>query len=258
MTATASPDTIASFVDNPSTTMLLFDIDGVLAEITDDPADTVISPEVQQLLAAAADRFAGVGIVTGRSLEKAREMVGIDALPIAAAHGMHMHFPDGTHWVDPVATAARPQLDLAVQMARTVGWRFEDKVYTIALHFRHIADPERTEQQMRSQISTVLDPRVTEITGAKLAIEIRPVGASTKGTAVQRLCERHEQLEQVVYVGDDLTDLDAFEALVDGAASGLRVAVTSDEAPTALLEHADVVLDGPDAVVAALQALVAD
>lgn len=256
MTTIAAPDSIAAFVEDPATTLLLFDIDGVLAEITLDPAETVVPDETRQMLSAAHARFAGVGFVTGRDLDMALQLLATDTMPVAASHGMHVRFPDGTTWIDPVATAARPQLELAVQMAKTVGWRYEDKLYSVALHFRHIADPAATEQQMRSQISTVLDPRTTEITGARQCVEIRPKGAATKGDAVLRLVEHAGDVERIVYMGDDLTDIDAFDALADTGAQTLAVAVASDESPEGLLQHADIVIDGVGAVREALRVLV--
>jgi trehalose 6-phosphate phosphatase len=57
-----------------------------------------------------------------------------------------------------------------------------------------------------------------------------------------------ERLEYVLFAGDDLADLDAFAAmdrLAEGGVTGLRVAVRSEETPDALIEAADVVVEGP-------------
>ncbi len=66
-----------------------------------------------------------------------------------------------------------------------------------------------------------------------------------------------------LYGGDDATDLDAFEALealeADGVlAAGVRVGVRSDEGPAAIVERADVVVDGVDGFIRVLVALAAD
>jgi trehalose-6-phosphatase len=106
---------------------------------------------------------------------------------------------------------------------------------------------------MRAQMSTVLDPRVLEIRDARMALEIRPKGARTKAWAVEHILGQVPGLEGAVYIGDDETDLDAFSALA--APIAVRVAVRSDEAPSALLEAADLVLERQSDVGPFLRAL---
>jgi trehalose 6-phosphate phosphatase len=226
-------------------TAVLLDIDGVLAPIVDDPAAVAVSATTQDLLRSAVETCGAVGVVTGRSLHAARELVTIPGIWIAAAHGMHVAHPDGSEWIDPAASRAREQLDLTVTMAQTVGWRYEDKGHCVTLHFRHVARPEQTAAQMRAQIATVLNPTIVELHDARMALEVRPVGSATKGAAVQRILEE-SGLDSAIYVGDDRTDLDAFRQLEGRDA--LRVAVASDEAPSELLEEADLVLDDQAAV----------
>jgi trehalose-6-phosphatase len=59
---------------------------------------------------------------------------------------------------------------------------------------------------------------------------------------------------RALYAGDDTTDLDGFRGL-DGLELGVRVAVDSGEAPPELIEAADLVVAGPDGVLALLRAL---
>lgn len=237
--------TFTSILDDLQHTVLLFDIDGTLSPIVPDPAAATVPQGTLDGLAAARETCALVGCVTGRDLAQATRMVPLPGIWIAASHGMHIRRGDGSEDVDPVATAARPQLDLAVTMAKTVGWTFEDKGFSVTLHFRHTATPELTARQMRAQITTVLDPTVVELVDARKALEIRPLGARTKADAVRAaVSDAPGEVRRVVYVGDDTTDLDAFAALHDSGFEGVRVAVRSDEVPPALLEAADVVLGG--------------
>jgi trehalose 6-phosphate phosphatase len=92
---------------------------------------------------------------------------------------------------------------------------------------------------------------------AKMSVELHPPIQADKGTALEALVDG---LGAVCFVGDDLGDLPAFDALDRLAARGVhavRVGVDSDEVPARLLERADVVLDGPAGVVAFLRSLVA-
>jgi trehalose 6-phosphate phosphatase len=74
-------------------------------------------------------------------------------------------------------------------------------------------------------------------------LEIRPPVEADKGTAVTTLLEE-AKLRRALYAGDDTTDLDAFRAL-DGLDVGVRIAVSSDEAPQELVRAADVVVSSP-------------
>ena len=88
-----------------------------------------------------------------------------------------------------------------------------------------------------------------------MSVELHPPIAADKGTALEALAGG---FGAVCFVGDDRGDLPAYDALDRMAARGvhaLRVAVASDEAPAELLARADLVLDGPPAVVALLRRL---
>ncbi len=74
-------------------------------------------------------------------------------------------------------------------------------------------------------------------------LEIRPPVHADKGTAVEELLAE-AGLRRALYAGDDTTDLDGFRAL-DGLEVGVRVAVSSDEAPDDLVRSADIVVASP-------------
>jgi trehalose 6-phosphate phosphatase len=84
-------------------------------------------------------------------------------------------------------------------------------------------------------------------------LEIRPPVHADKGTAIQKLLDE-SGLSRALYAGDDTTDLDAFRAL-DGLELGVRVAVSSDEAPGDLVRSADLVVDSPAGLLELLKRL---
>ena len=86
-----------------------------------------------------------------------------------------------------------------------------------------------------------------------MTLEILPPVDADKGSAIRALLDER-RLTRALYAGDDATDLDAFRAL-DGIDLGICVALSSSEAPVGLIEAADIVLAGPDALVQLLQAL---
>jgi trehalose 6-phosphate phosphatase len=83
--------------------------------------------------------------------------------------------------------------------------------------------------------------------------EIRPPVQADKGTAVAQILGG-AGLNRALYAGDDTTDIDAFRAL-DGLELGIRIAVSSDEAPSELVSAADVVVDSPADLLALLARL---
>jgi trehalose 6-phosphate phosphatase len=246
----------ALLADTPRSGLaVLLDIDGVLAPIVDDPATVAVPDATLRELERLRDEVAVLAVVTGRTLEHARRLVPLDGIWTAAVHGMHILSPDGTEDVDPTPLTARPQLDLAVRLAQTVGWRYEDKGHSVTMHFRHASSPEQTARGMQAHMSTVLDRRVVGVHHARMALEVRPIGGRTKADAVTTVVGASTGVQAAVYVGDDFTDVDAFRGIEALDVPGVRVAVASAEAPPELLELADLVLHGQPDVQRLLQAL---
>jgi trehalose 6-phosphate phosphatase len=84
------------------------------------------------------------------------------------------------------------------------------------------------------------------VTEGRLVIELRPTVAVNKGTALLEIISEY-QLRGAVYIGDDVTDLDAFAALKSLSRSkfvGTAVAVLSTESDPRMRESADVWVDG--------------
>lgn len=251
--------------------VLLLDVDGVLAPIVDDPAAAAVPDSIKALVARAADECALVGIITGRALERAQELIPLHGAWYAALHGQLIMSPDGVEDRCEVSVGGREHVEVAATLAQTVGWAYEDKGATVTIHFRQrgnlgqLVDPGH----VRAQLQTVLNPLKVEVHDAKQVLEIKPKGARTKGDAVRILtAAAPTRARVVVYVGDDLTDLDAFDAIdelrtIDSgpATAGeapfryVKVAVGGDEAPAALVASADVVLEGESAVEPLLAAL---
>jgi trehalose 6-phosphate phosphatase len=84
--------------------------------------------------------------------------------------------------------------------------------------------------------------------GGKLALELFPPAVTNKGGGIRRLIEQHG-LKAVIYLGDDVSDTDAFRMLRAVRATedsmALSVGVLHADSPTGLIKSADVVVDGP-------------
>ncbi|MGH9269584.1 MAG: trehalose-phosphatase, partial [Acidimicrobiales bacterium] len=128
-----------------------------------------------------------------------------------------------------------------------------DKGLSVTLHVRGAPEHEgwawswANERAARSGLLAI---------GARLSVELRPPVATDKGTVVAELVDG---MAAACFVGDDLGDLPAFDALDRlAAATGavvLRVGVRSAEAPAELLSRADVLVDGPAGALSLLEQL---
>jgi trehalose 6-phosphate phosphatase len=203
---------------------------------------------VRETLAGLADRYRLVAIVTGRRAEEVAERLGAPHLSILGLYGSQDEAPE-------LVGAAFPS---AVEAAGVVpeAW-VEDKGVSVAVHYRQAPDPPAARAALLVALQPVATSSGFDLVEGKMVVELVPAGRPMKGAAVLRLAREHE-LGALLYAGDDHADLDAFAALdrlAEGGVLVVRVAVHGDETPAALVESADLVVDGPAGLVRALRTL---
>jgi len=220
--------------------LFFVDYDGTLAPIVDDPDAAVPHPEAPDVLRRLDAQYP-LWIVTGRHLQA---LDGFLDLPLRAI-GLH-----GAQEGRIGGTIRRLAPDDAVEALRRLrqtvptgdGVRVEEKDTAFAIHYRAAEDEDEARDRIRSWADSV--PDMLEAIWGKKVMELRPRGMS-KGTAVRKVADDFPD-RTPIYLGDDVTDEDAFAALadVDGA-----VTVKVGEGDT----RAQYRLSGPDAVVAYLR-----
>jgi len=229
--------------------------------VVPDPAAARPLPAAAEVLAALARRFGRVAVVSGRPAAFLAEHLGLgagrapSALRVVGLYGLELVSGGGQVVVTPEAEAWRPVVARAAAAAEAsapAGARVERKGLSVTLHWREVPEAEewasRTVGTLAAELGLAAHP-------ARMSVELRPPLAVDKGTVVAGLAEG---FAIVAYLGDDVGDLPAFEALDDLAASGVstaKVGVTSPEAPPDLLAVSDVILDGPEAALALLEEL---
>ena len=244
---------VAPLREDPAQTAILSDIDGTLAPIVERPDDAVVPQEACAALAELTERFALVACVSGRRAIDARRLVGVDGIVYAGNHGFELLLPgEDEPRPDPAlgrrANTARDfALGLDSRELSAAHLRLEDKGPIQALHWRGAADGEHARAMAFSIAAAAQGAGLVPRWGRKV-LELRPVAGIDKGSAVTQLV-RERELGQAMFGGDDDTDLDAFKALRWMQRSGrlsvaLCVGVDSDEAPAALAERTDLVVDG--------------
>lgn len=246
--------------------LIAVDYDGTLAPIVDDPARAVPEPGALDALRAVASRVALVAVVTGRPARTLVDLAGLQVLTgarlvVLGAYGTESwDASTGRYQVPvpgPAIRQARERLIRLTEQAPAGTW-LEDKGRAVAVHTRRTADP--------TGVFTLLEPAVREVAQelglrfepGRAVLELREPGGD-KGDAVRAAVTRVEA-RALLYCGDDLGDVPAFEAATQLREQGLavlRVAVVSRERewPSGLV---DLQVDGPAGVVSMLRELAAD
>lgn len=242
--------------------LLLFDFDGTLSPFNPDPDAVYLDASVGRLLGALASRPAStVGIISGRRLVDLQKRVSVAGeVYLAGLHGLEIHAP-GDAFVHPGAAAATSTVQaiaasMRPHLAELPGVFIEDKLFSIALHYREAAPAVRVvalSRFMDAARDDVEAGRLRLLPGA-CVVELLPGAAWHKGSALQWIRERIERIHGptfTVYVGDDVTDEDAFRAVgPDGLtisaserATGAEFSVNGPEGVRRLLHSLDAPAD---------------
>jgi len=255
---------IAAVAASPAATLLATDFDGTLSLIVDDPDAAVPLPGAAQVLQSLASSLGELAIVSGRPVEflvdrlsgqlsaadqSAADQSGLpDSLTLVGLyglqqirHGVRSDHPESVAWPERVAALAS-----AAETNGPAGMRVELKGLSITLHYR--GQPQlgdQVEQYARELAATSgLVART-----ARMSVELHPPIDVDKGTVLLTLA--HQLAGPVLFLGDDVGDLPAFDALDTLAESGLqvfRILAQSEESDDELLRRADLILDGPSAM----------
>ena len=226
--------------ERPADAAILLDVDGTLAPIVARPELATVPEETREQLRRLVDRYAIVACISGRTGQDAARVVGVDGPVYVGVHGLELA-PEAERWRGPLR-----------EFAESVDWPVEDKGLAVVFHYRQAENEEAALERLRIVAASATELGLEAQFGRKV-LEVRPPIAADKGTAVRALVEERG-LRRALYAGDDTTDLDAFRGL-DGLDVAVRIAVASDEGPPELREAADLVVEGPDELLALLHQL---
>jgi trehalose-phosphatase len=238
-----SDDLLARLSSSPAETGLFLDFDGVLAPIVERPEDAAPPPETRSELERLVAKYALVAVVSGRAGDDVRPRVAVDGVVCVGSHGLELE-PQADRWRRTLAA-----------FAADAPWppeEIEVKGLAVAFHFRGRDDEREAVRALDGIAETARDEGLVARYGRKILEVLPPVG-SHKGTAVRHLIDERG-LRRALAAGDDTTDIDSFAAL-DGLEVAVRVAVASAEAPSALLEAADIRVDSTEEFLGLLRRL---
>ncbi len=254
-------------------TVVGLDFDGTLSPIVDDPTAAHIHPDASDVLVDLADTVAAVAVITGRPARQALDLGGLEEVGDAVqGRGKELYLfgqYGNERWTSSHRriVGPRPPRGLATferdlpRLLRHVGVAdafVEDKGLAVAVHTRRLPDAEAAFDRLLPPLRALAHRHGLVIEPGRSVIEVRSPGAH-KGMVVERLASDLDA-RGFMFAGDDLGDLEAFEAVAGLEKQGfatLRVCSASSE-ESALMPLSDVVVHGPEGVLALLRQFTED
>lgn len=242
---------------------LITDVDGTISPIAREPGAATVRADARRWLELLAGRLELVAALSGRSVADLVRMVDVPGVVCVGNHGLEWWengrttvAPEAEPYLPVVAAAVR---ELSDRLQDLSGALVENKGASATVHYRLSPDPDAARDAILKAIAGSPSAQRLRVADGRMVVNLLPPVRVDKGTAVERLVLLRKLLA-VVYLGDDVTDLDAFRAVrslrESGRVQGVAVAVASAESPVDLLAEADYMLEDVDAVVCLLREMV--
>ncbi len=231
---------------NDYNTSIITDIDGTISEIVPKPMDAVVAPEIKNILEIMGNKFRFTGVMTGRSVKNAMDMMGSDKLVYIGNHGLEQ-YKNGKITVDPEVNEYIPLIkNLAGNIKKELKEYncilFQDKKLSFTVHYRLCENGEEIRKKALKTIRSMEESKSLKIAEGRKVIEIRPPVGHDKGTILQKFISNNN-VKKIIYLGDDITDSDAFIKLNElknqKKVESLTVVVNSKETPDYVKDSAD-------------------
>jgi trehalose 6-phosphate phosphatase len=246
------------------------DFDGVLSPIVDEPSEAYIHPEAPGVLAGLAEAVRAIAVITGRPARQAIALGGLDEVADEITKHDKELFVFGQYgnerWRSTQRRIVSPrpphglssferELPRLLREADAEAAYIEEKGLAVAVHTRRLPEPTATFERLLPPMRELAERHGLGLEPGRHVIEVRAPGMD-KGHAVHTFVSEQDA-GGVVFAGDDLGDIEAYEAVVELREQGmpaLLVCSLSDE-ETALADRADVLVPGPAGLLALLRDL---
>jgi trehalose 6-phosphate phosphatase len=231
-------DLIQARIASAPRVSLFLDFDGTLSPIVVNPGDAKLDPGIRSILKTLCARWDfDISIVSGRALVDVRQRAGLSNVIYAGNHGLEIE-SDMMRFREPRAEALRRELrcvslQLKLALSEIDGVQIEDKALTLSVHFRRVGEHLRDWVRNVTH-STVGRSRSFTCREGKMVLEVRPQITWNKGHAIKWIaCEVLPAGSVPIYIGDDITDEDAFAVIPEGIT--IRVGGAAETAAQYLL-----------------------
>lgn len=241
---------------NDPKTAIVTDIDGTISEIAPTPEKALVTKAMQNMLVKLKEKFSMVAVISGKSALNAREMVGVEGLLYVGNHGMEF-LKDGKLSKHPDVEKYIPVIKKTGQKLKNgdissmKGLIFEDKGICYTIHYRLSNPSDNPREKILKTLHGDPECKKLNISEGRQLVELKPPISCDKGTILHDIIEEYG-LEKIIYLGDDITDLDAFDKLKqmqnEGKIRGSSILVLSSEIPSTVKKDSTYFVNGVDEV----------
>jgi alpha,alpha-trehalase len=218
------------------TPAVFLDYDGTLTPIVEDPNNATLPDRTKKVIKRLIEHYS-VAVISGRDLSDVQDMVGIGSIAYAGSHGFDIVGPGGRYRNQEMGERFLPALKRAeAEMRKAIrdipGAKLEHKRFAITVHYRQVGNANINTVRQRFDNVSSRYPELRK-SGGKKVIELRPNIDWDKGKALLYLLETlYTDSGRILplYIGDDITDEDAFRAI---GAQGVAIAVGNEKRQTA-------------------------
>lgn len=251
-------DALRAVLDDPRHTLLAADFDGTLSPIVEDPDEAYALPEAVLALGRLGRHLGQIAIVTGRPALRAAELghfrstPGLESMVVLGQYGVERWEAETDSFQGP------PQPEEIVHAAEEIPGlldraglseaRVENKGRALGVHTRELDRPSQAFSELEPPLRELADRYGLRLEPGKHVLELRVPGTD-KGDAIRALV-RETRPTQLIFLGDDLGDVPAFQAVRAMRSNGLvgLLVCSASAEQDALAAMADVVVDGPGGV----------
>lgn len=214
--------------------VLLLDYDGTLAPFHKERDQAFPYSGIRERLSQLIkNRHTQVVIISGRNVRELVPLLGVTPHPeLWGCHGWEWLTSEGDYGHYPLGENAQKGLDQAYHYIMTTPYHsnIEKKPFSLALHWRGV-DAFKIQEMEKTVLvmwDSLADDHNLELFPFDGGVELRSQGR-TKGDVITTLISRHDGSKPIAYLGDDLTDEQAFATLAD---KGLKILVRKEHRST--------------------------
>lgn len=208
--------------------LVAFDFDGTLAPIVADRDHAEMRPDTRKLVEKVSSLYP-CAVISGRSRSDVESRVG----------GTGIRHVVGNHGIEPCSRMAQFERDSGEAyraLLELLGSRddidIENKRYSLAIHYRR--SPHRADARRAIRAAIKALPQRMRLVPGKLVFNVVPAEAPNKGNALLQIMNA-ENVDQALYIGDDVTDEDAFRLGPEEHVTAVRVGPSRSTAATYFL-----------------------
>ena len=237
MKSISDPGPLFKKILNKGPLFLLLDFDGTISPIVDDPKDAFLNEDLKKILNELSRKPVNLGILTGRSIQDIKKRIRLKNILYSGDHGFEIKGKEFSFQYplpsDYKKVIQEILVQIRMQLLTIPSVILQQKKYSTSIHYRMVDSSNLNF--FKSKVKTILTPyiksrRVKLFTGKKV-YEIKPPVDWDKGKAIEKIAEELKSRfllldHKPVYIGDDVTDEDAFRSVNKLGGVSIRVGKT--------------------------------